>query len=131
MDHRREAAAIRARRPQTLLLNPPPLPYQGHLSLIRRHDGGYLIAAVGYDDQAGVFDDGGLAAEVIGAQDVEAEEPRDLLAEALLRAQQRLERLRLEASLRLVAELGSNQEAGQLLEALRLAIQRRREEQER
>lgn len=131
MDHRREAAAIRARRPQTLLLNPPPLPYQGHLSLIRRHDGGYLIAAVGYDDQAGVFDDGGLAAEVIGAQDVEAEEPRDLLAEALLRAQQHLERLRLEASLRLVAELGSDQDEGQLLEALRLAIQRRREEQER
>jgi hypothetical protein len=131
MDHRKEAAAIRASRPQTLLLNPPPLPYQGHINLIRRHDGGYLIAAVGYDDQAGVFDDGGLAAEVIGAQDVEAEEPRDLLAEALLRAQQRLERLRFEASLRLVAELGSDQEEGQLVEALRLAIQRRREEQER
>ncbi len=131
MDHRKEAAAIRARRPQTLLLNPPPLPYQGHINLIRRHDGGYLIAAVGYDDQAGVFDDGGLAAEVIGAQDVEAEQPCDLLAEALLRAQRRLERLRIEASLRLVAELGSDQEEGQLVEALRLAIQRRREEQER
>ena len=131
MDHTKEAAAIRAQRPQTLLLNPPPLPYQGHINLIRRHDGGYLIAAVGYDDQAGVFDDGGLAAEVISAQDVEVEEPCDLLAESLQRAQQSLARLRIEASLRLVAELGSEQDEEQLVDRLRQAIQRRREEQER
>jgi len=127
MDYRKEAAAIRGKRPAQLVLNAPPMPYVGQINLLRRHDGGYLIAAVGYDDQAGLFDDGGLAAEVLDAGALEAVEPRDRLARALERAHHSLERLRIEASLRLVAELGQDQSEAELVELLRGAIRRRRE----
>lgn len=119
MDYVNEARSIRKDQPQHSSYNPPPIPYVGHIELIRRRDGGYLLAAIGYDEQTGQFNDGSLAAEVLGPEEVRATEP-DHLASALQRAHRNLKRLRLEAALRLVSVLSEEMELSEqeLLEML-------------
>jgi hypothetical protein len=104
MDYKDEAQSIREQQPQRNSYNPPPIPYVGHIDLIRRKDGGYLLAAIGYDEQTGQLNDGSLAAEVIGPEDARSTDP-DHLAKALQRTHRNLKRLRLEAALRLISVL--------------------------
>jgi len=106
MNLRKEAQEIRENRPEQISFNPPPLPYMGYINLLRRHDGGYLVAAIGHDDQAGQFNDGTMAAEIIDGDEVDQTRPRDHLAHALEKAHSQLMRLRVEAAVRLVAKIG-------------------------
>jgi hypothetical protein len=122
MDYENEAQSIRRDQPRHSSYNPPPIPYVGHIDLIRRKDGGYLLAAIGYDDQTGQLDDGSLAAEVLGPEEVNTTDP-DRLAGALRRAHRNLRRLRLEAALRLISTLSKEMDLSEqeLLEMLRQA----------
>jgi hypothetical protein len=106
MDFEKEARAVREKMPKQTSFNPPPLPYVGCINLLRRHDGGYVVAALGADDQAGQLEDGTLAVEILDGDAVRQSEPEDRLAGALRRANERLRRLRVEAALRLVAKIG-------------------------
>ena len=90
-------------------MNPGPQPYAGYISLRRRHDGGYLVSAVGYDDQAGMLADGTIAAEVVTPAELERPGDEDQLALALERAYNNLMQLRLEAALKLIATIGEQQ----------------------
>lgn len=105
LDYSKEAEAIRARRPREASYCPAPLPYVGEIKLRRRRDGGYLIAALACDGQAGQFLDGTLAVEVISAGQVDNTDGEDHLALALRRAHQTLNELRLEEAFKLVAVL--------------------------
>jgi hypothetical protein len=126
MDHQEEARAIREQTPKQTSFNPPPLPYVGCINLLRRHDGGYVVAALGPDDQAGQFEDGTLAVEILDGEAVNETEPEDRLAAALRRAEGRLRRLRVEAALRLVATIGPELHDDETLVAmLRDALEQR------
>jgi len=105
MDYRKEAEEIRTNLPEQISFTPPPLPLVGSINLLKRHDGGYVIAATGHDDQAGQFNDGSIAAEILDGETVAKEGP-DELADALARAHESLLRLRLEAAMRLAVEIG-------------------------
>ena len=106
MDYRNEAEQIREELPQQLSFNPPPVPLVGHISALRRHDGGYLVAAIAQDDQAGRLADGTLAVELLKPTDVQQVDPEDQLAAALERAHENLMRLRLEAAFKQIAFIG-------------------------
>lgn len=103
MDYQKEAEEIRTNLPEQVSFTPPPLPLVGSINLLKRHDGGYVIAATGHDDQAGQFNDGTIAAEILDGETVS--QP-DELADALARAHESLLRLRLEAAMRLAVEIG-------------------------
>ncbi len=119
MDYGKEAEAIRTERPGEVSFCPAPLPYVGEIKLRRRRDGGYLIAALACDGQAGQFLDGTLAAEVISAADVQREDGEDPLAGALERAHETLNELRLEEALKLVAVLRGERTDDDLVDQLR------------
>lgn len=104
MEHEQEAAEIRARRPDRRTYDVLPSPYVGYISLKRRGNGGYVVSAMGYDDQAGQLEDGSLAVELLDPRQVEQTAP-DHLARALERAEQALRRLRFEAAPRMMAAL--------------------------
>jgi hypothetical protein len=106
MDYRSEAEQIREDLPDHLSFTPPPVPLVGHISALRRYDGGYLVAAIAQDDQAGRLADGTLTAELLKPTDVQQVHPEDHLAAALERAHENLMRLRLEAALKLIAFIG-------------------------
>lgn len=125
MDYHSEAEQIREELPDQLSFNPPPVPLVGHISALRRHDGGYLVAAIAQDDQAGRLADGTLAAELLGATDVQKIHPKDHLAAALGRAHENLMRLRLEAAFRLIAVIGRQlHDDATLVSMLREALER-------
>jgi hypothetical protein len=128
MDHHEEAQRIRAEKPRSATINPAPQPYVGHISVHRRNDGGYLVSATGYDEQAGMLADGTIAAEVVKPAEVDSPGTDDQLALALERAYDNLLDLRLEAALRLVATIGEKQsdlDEDTLVSMLRDAIHHR------
>ena len=106
MDFEKEARALRAKLPGQASFNPPPMPYVGHINLIRRRDGGYMVAAIGADGQAGQLEDGTLAVSILDGSAVRQTGPEDPLAATLRLAHRQLMQLRVEAALRLAAKLG-------------------------
>jgi hypothetical protein len=123
MDYLKQARAIRAERPPQLVLKPDPVPFVGRLKLQRRRDGGYLVTAIASDGQAGQFADGSLAAEVVAPADLDRVQPEDLLSQALERAHDRLNRLRLEAAFRLIAQLRGDRDDQTLVAMLQQALE--------
>ncbi len=104
LDYTGEADKIRDHGPKEVSFCPAPLPYVGEIKLRRRRDGGYLVAVLACDGQAGQFLDGTLAVEVVSAADLRAGE-EDPLALALERAHHTLNELRLEEAFKLAAVL--------------------------
>lgn len=119
LDYGKEAAQIRTLRQKEASFCPAPLPYVGEIKLRRRRDGGYIVAVLACDGQAGQLLDGTLAVEVVSAGDLERTGAEDPLARALERAHQTLNELRLEEAFKTAAVLRGERSDADLAEKLR------------
>lgn len=117
------AETIRSEKPQELSLLPAPQPFVGEIRVLKRHNGGYLVAVLDYDDQAALLPDGSMAAQVVPPAAVASAEPEDALALALERAQEQLNELRLRSAFEIIARLREDRDEETLVDMLRDALE--------